>query len=222
MKKAKNNCEKSKLFSFKYILYDFIRITAAIPGFIWFRPKIVYENEAAAKKIRGGALMIANHTGFYDPVYLMIGIWRRRHHFIAAKELFKSSKFSGFLFKYAFMCISIDRENFSLATFREITGRLKRGELLTMFPEGHIGRASDEMQSFKSGMVLMAAKSDKPIIPVYVKRKEKWYSRLVFAVGEPVNVKELLKKDSAGKQDMEAVTAYLYEKEKELEALVSE
>ena len=41
---------------------------------------------------------------------------------------------------------------------------------------------------FKSGMVLIALKAQKPIIPVYIKPREHWYDRLVLSVGEPVNV----------------------------------
>ncbi len=76
--KKKNEKKRSPL---RWLPFDFVRITAA-PGLLWFRPKIIYENENAKKKIRGGALLISNHIGLFDPMYLMMAIWYRRHRFI--------------------------------------------------------------------------------------------------------------------------------------------
>ena len=166
-------------------MFDFIRVTAAIPGLIWMRPKLIYQNEAARKWRRGGALMVSNHIGLLDPVCLMIGIWYRRHHFICLKEFF-NGRVSGWFFRQ-FHCIPIDRENFSMDTLRLITEELKEGHLVTMFPEGHLN-TDGSMSPFKSGMILLSMQSGRPIIPVYMKKREHWYSRLVIAVGEPINV----------------------------------
>ena len=44
MKQKKENKQKRKkkypIFSFKYLLFDFVKITGAIPTLIYFRPKI--------------------------------------------------------------------------------------------------------------------------------------------------------------------------------------
>ena len=55
MKKEKNKK--------KYFFYDFVKITAAIPGLLWFRPKRIYVNEKAKKKIEeaGKTLDTAQH-----------------------------------------------------------------------------------------------------------------------------------------------------------------
>lgn len=207
--------KKNKIFSFKYFLYDFIRITAALPGLIWFRPKRVYVSENAKKKIKGGALIISNHIGMVDPMYLLMAIWQRRQRFIVAKELLEK-KFNEFLFKKGFLCIPIDRENFSLSTFKEIVSNLKNGTVVTMFPEGHVNTEKEGINNFKSGATLMAYKSDAPIIPVYIKRREHFYNRLVVAFGEPIFVKDII----TSQKEIDKATAYLYEKEKELEKLV--
>ena len=175
---------KTKLFSKTYLLYDFAKITAAIPGLIGFRPKIIFENDEARKAIRGAAILIGNHTGYLDPVYMQFAIWYRRHHFICAKEFFEGKK--KFFFKN-FLCIPIDRDNFGIDSFREIISHLKQGELVSMFPEGKI---TDGLKSFKSGMILMALQSGAPIIPMYIKRQTKWKERLTMAIGEPIFVSE--------------------------------
>lgn len=185
MKKDQN---KSKLFSFKNIVFDFVRITAA-PGLLWFRPKKVYENEAAKKKIRGPAILIANHVGMIDPMYLMLLIWYRRHRFICKSELM--SKKAGKFWLTLFRCIPIDKENMSFTTMRSITDVLKGGALVSMFPEGQVHKESDTPASFKSGMILMSIQSGAPIIPIYVKPREHFYDRIEAAIGEPFSVKEL-------------------------------
>lgn len=205
---------KTRKNPFSYLFYDFVKLTSALPGFIVFRPKRIYENEAAKEKIRGGALIISNHIGFFDPIYLMFAVWYRRHHFICRAEFFKSK--ARLLFK-GFHCIPIDRENFSMDSFRTITAHLTGGKLVSMFPEGHI---SGEQAAFKSGMVLMAVKGGAPIVPVYIKKREHFYNRLTVVIGAPVDAAAFCGARPAFAKIGE-LTAYLQTKEDELKKLVS-
>lgn len=201
--------------SFDYLLYDIIGATAALPGLLWFRTKRIYASEKAKEKIRGGALVISNHVGFFDPIYLMFAIHYRRHHFIATKELF-DGKVKRFLFTKAFHCIEIDRDNFNMATFRKIVDVLKQGKIVSMFPEGHICK-EQENAAFKSGMVLMALQSGCSIVPVYIKKREHFWQRQVAVIGEPVMVKSEI---GIKVQQISEKTQYLFKIEKELENLV--
>ncbi len=166
----------------KYLFHDFVKLTAMLPGLIAFRPRILFENEAARKPIRNAALLIGNHAGYFDPVYMQFAVWYRRHHFICTKEFFEGKK--RFFFKN-FLCIPIDRDNFGIDSFREIVSHLKQGELVSMFPEGKI---ENGLKSFKSGMILMALQSGAPIVPMYIRSQKKWTERLTMAIGEPIDV----------------------------------
>lgn len=210
--------KKSRVLSFKYFLYDFIRLTAAIPGLIWFRPKKIYESKEARKVPKAGALFIVNHVSVFDPMYLLFGYWRRRQHFVAMKELF-SKKFSRWIFKYAFLCIEIDRQNFSMSSFKEITDNLKSGNVVTIFPEGKVNENSDGMQSFKSGMVMMALRGNASIVPIYIKRRQHFYNRLVLVIGNPIDLNSIKPEGIKTKQDIESISKYLEQKEEELEKL---
>ena len=207
MKKEKNN--KS------YFLYDFVKITAAIPGLLWFRPKRIYVNENAKKKIKGGALLISNHSTNIDPIILMFAIYYRRHHFIATKEVF-NTKIKRFLFEN-FHCIEIDRDNFGMNVFRRIIDLLKCGKLVVMFPEGHVTK-DEEVQKFKSGVVLMSVSSKKPIVPVYIKIRKNIWHRQCIVFGEPINPIEVLG-DKPSLSDMDKIAVILREKEKELKII---
>lgn len=201
------------------IVYDLVILTAA-PGLLWFRPKKYYESEAAKKIPKGGALMICNHSSVFDPLYLMLCIIGRRHHYVCTDELM-NNKFNTWLFKH-FLTIPIDRNNFAMSSFREITSNLKQGNLCVLFPEGRVvvpddqcdtngetvkkgaGEASEDkkkvektapmMDNLKSGMVMMAFSSGAPIWPVYLKPRKSKFSRLRIAIGEPIDVKGLLGK----------------------------
>ena len=111
--------EKQKNKNRSYFMYDFVKATAAIPVALWLRPRILYESADAKKRIQGGALVIANHIGFADPIALMAAIWYRRHHFICMKEF--EDKWNTKIFFSWFHCIPIDRENFGIDSFRQIT-----------------------------------------------------------------------------------------------------
>ena len=206
----KNNKKKKS-----YLFYDFVKVTAAIPGLLWFRPKRIYVNENAKKKIKGGALLISNHSSMIDPIILMFGIYYRRHHFIATKEVF-DTKVKRFLFEN-FHCIEIDRENFGMSVFRDIIELLKADKLVAMFPEGHMTN-NEDVQKFKSGVVLMSVSSRKPIVPVYVKVRKSLWNRQYIIIGEPVDPSAMLGK-APSLSDMDKIAEILREKEQELKAI---
>ena len=182
-----NNQRKAKLFSFKCFVMDFMRVSGALPGLLWLRPKIRYTTEKAKKRIRGGALVISNHTSFLDPGLMMFVLWYRRQYFVC-HQAFMETK-AGPFFHAAGCLIPIDADNFNIGSFRAITDSLQAGKLVVLFPEGHVN--DGEMMEFKSGMVLISMQSKRPIVPVYLKPRKHWYSRLEAVVDEPVDITEM-------------------------------
>ena len=205
--------EKRKIKN--YLFYDFVKVTAAIPGLLWFRPKRVYVSDAAKKKIKGGALLVSNHSGDIDPIILMFAIWYRRHHFIATTDLF-NTKLKRFMFE-RFHCIEIDKENVSVKAFRDIVECMQKDKLVAIFPEGYLTR-NEEIQKFKSGAVLMAVTAKKPIVPVYIKKRKSLFNRQCVVIGEPINPIEMCGK-MPSLSDMDKISELLREKEKELKQI---
>ena len=203
--------QKPKLFSFKNFFHDFVRVTGA-PVALWYRPKRIYTCEKARKIPKGGLLLIANHTDFADPVYMMLGVWQRRQYFLVSEELMDGPH--GRLFK-ACRCIRIDRDNPGVSTFREITQRLKSGECVSMFPEGKIAADSTKPSPFKSGAVLMAIRSGVPIIPMYIEKKKSAFGRLRIVIGESVDVRAMYGERPTFAQ-IDAATKLLFEREQSL------
>lgn len=195
--------------------YDLILFLTALPGLIWFRTKIIYEDKKKVR-IKGGALVVSNHIGFVDPVYLMYGIWYRRHHFICMKELFEKP-FTKWFFKMC-MCIPIDRENLSMESFRRISDTMKEGKVVSMFPEGHVNVENSDTKQFKSGMVLMALKGNAPIVPVYIEQRKHFWNRLRVTVGQPIDIKAIYG-DRPSLRQIDEIAELIFKKEKELKEL---
>ena len=162
MKQKKENKQKRKkkypIFSFKYLLFDFVKITGAIPTLIYFRPKIYRYGKKEKVK---GAIMMSNHVGFLDPVVLLVCAGIRRIWSLAASDLFVK-KSRAWFFK-ACNCIPVDRENVTIDMYHQIADVLSSNKLLAMFPEGKINVDNEaETKKFKGGIALFAIYVTKP------------------------------------------------------------
>jgi len=205
---------KRKVFSYKYFLYDLIKITHIILVWIWLRPKKIYISEKAKKShLKGGFLLSSNHTGYTDPIVLNCVFPFRRLFFVATKECFDTQIKNWFF--TASLCIKIDRDDMGTKTFRLITDNLKEGHVVGIFPEGHVNQDANHLDAFHSGQVLMAHLAGVPILPVYRVRPAHWYGREKVIIGEPVNVKKELG-DNPSMKDIEKLSVYLYEYEEKL------
>lgn len=167
--------------------YDFVKITGAIPGLLWIRPRVIHVGQKCPK---GGVLISSNHPTFLDPIIILTAFPWRRLNSLATKDLYKNSKILTFMFDQMH-CIQVDKENFSMATFHEVVDRLKDGKAVVIFPEGRVNpNGGEDIQAFKSGAILMAHRAGAPILPVYIARRKKWYHFQDVIIGEPFDVKK--------------------------------
>lgn len=187
-KKEKKPDYKAHLFSFKYILFDLIKWLGFWQVLLWWRPKKIFDGEEAKKKIKGKAVISCNHVSFADPFVLQCVVLYRRLHFLFMIELVKN-KFEAWIYKNAFLSFPISRTAPSLKTMKFLSEYVKGGNLLSLFPEGHIKR-DGVVDDYKGGAVLIAYLSDAPIIPMYHQKRKNIWRRVKIVVGKPFNVKE--------------------------------
>ena len=175
-----------RLFRYRYLAFDIVKVLNGIPTLLIFRPKIFYENDKAKKLIRGGGIIATNHKGFIDPVKLYTVIFYRRIHCMARKEIYDHSAFMRLILRMG-QCIKVDTENPAdtsyLAKIREYTADKR---LVAIYPEGHIVKEGEDMLKFKLGTALLAASCKVPIIPVYIAPRKSIWHRLRAAIGEPL------------------------------------
>lgn len=203
-KRAKKNKRPSNF------LYDFMRITGALPVLIWMRTRKY--RPYGTKTPRGGVLITANHTSMCDPVILLSTFPTRRLNSLATSELF-GSPFTRFLFRHM-QCIEVDRGSFSLSTFNETVDRLRLGRAVFIFPEGRISR-EEPLSAFKSGAALMAYRAGTPVLPVYIAPREHWYERQRVVIGECINIADIVGERPTS-LDFERATEHLRERERAL------
>ena len=121
----------------------------------------------------GGGLICSNHQSFLDPV--LVGLTcDRRLNYLARSSLFKSAPLRMLI---EFLdAIPIEREGIGLAGLKETLRRLRRGELVLIFPEGtrtHDGRIGD----LKPGFCAVASRGDVPLIPVGIAGADRVWPR---------------------------------------------
>jgi 1-acyl-sn-glycerol-3-phosphate acyltransferase len=112
----------------------------------------------------GGGLVLSNHQSNLDPILIGLGC-QRRLNYVARTTLFRFAPL-GWLIN-SLDTIPINREGSGFGGLKETLKRLKRGELVLLFPEGT--RSPDgEIQPMKPGFCAIAKRSAVPLIPVAV------------------------------------------------------
>jgi len=135
----------------------------------WFLRIVL--NLIAKIEIRGydnvpetGAFVIAtNHLGMLDSTMLFYGL-NRWDVFIPVAEKWEESGFLRWLGKY-FNFVFIDRFKPDLKAMRKIIGLMQSGNILVIAPEGTRSRVGT-MSEGKPGVSYLAAKLNRPIVPV--------------------------------------------------------
>ena len=106
----------------------------------------------------GGGLVLSNHQSNLDPI--VIGLCcTRRLNYVARQTLFSFAPLRWLL--ESLEVIPIDREGSGFGGLKETLKRLKRGEIVVLFPEGT--RTPDgEVHSMKPGFCALAKRSGDP------------------------------------------------------------
>jgi 1-acyl-sn-glycerol-3-phosphate acyltransferase len=175
------------------------------------RPKIL--RPEGKYKIKGGFMCSANHCSFLDPIVIHCTFWNRRIYSLATKDLF-NTPFKQWMFE-KMHCIMVDKDNFSLSSLHEVIKQLKRGKVVSIFPEGYVHVGEKEISAFKSGTILMAHTANVPVVPVYIVPAAKWYQRRATVVGAPINIREVCG-DRPSVAELDAAADYIRSKNQEL------
>jgi 1-acyl-sn-glycerol-3-phosphate acyltransferase len=110
----------------------------------------------------GGVLVVANHQSHFDPPLVGMGCMREMNY-LARESLFAIRPLRWVM--NCFDAIPIKRDGLGLEGIKETLRRLKRGEMVLMFPEGT--RTWDgQVGPFRPGFTTLALRSDACILPV--------------------------------------------------------
>lgn len=124
----------------------------------------------------GGALLVCNHVSYVDAILLAL-VSPRPIRFLSFDGLQKVPLVGSCLRKARVIPVSPER---SRDAIRKAADCLRNGEVVGIFPEGHLTR-DGKLYHFKSGFQLIARRARAPVIPVFLDGL--WGSIFSFAGG---------------------------------------
>ena len=211
------------------ILNWFVKITGFPGEVVFYRKKIYYEDKKASNRnIKGGALIISNHTDIYDYPLMMYVFPKRNLHVLVAEITYDMNGFMKWLLK-GLGAIRVDRNNHDFAFMSQTTDLLKKGKACLIYPESRLPLENerDHLLEFKPSYIYSALESGAPIIPVYTngiygKLKKKYKDRARVIIGKKIYVRDLYDSNKSEKENIAYINDYVKNRIIELKALLDE
>ncbi|MBQ7640970.1 MAG: 1-acyl-sn-glycerol-3-phosphate acyltransferase [Acholeplasmatales bacterium] len=184
-KEEKNKDKYCQGLHFKYLFKDMGRCIAFIMN-CWYRTKVYNKGKKKTNlKIKGGAVVFANHTSFADPLLCINAYWRRRIYIVAAEILFDNHPVRSKLLT-SLGCVRVDRNINDIEAYQKILDLLKAGNIVVIYGPGHIDVG--EKEEYKTGAALLAYKAGVPIYPIYINKRKKTSERFKLICGERYDI----------------------------------
>jgi long-chain acyl-CoA synthetase len=143
----------------------------------------------------GGFILAPNHSSHLDTPSVMTAVGDRRRVWVAgAEDYFFATPVKRLVFGKLLDTIPFDRRSDGLGGLRRCSEALRRGDGLLIYPEG-TRSLTGELQSFKTGVAVLAIERGVPIIPVCIDRtfellpKGKRFARpgtVIVRFGKPI------------------------------------
>lgn len=122
----------------------------------------------------------------------------------------KSELFDNCVSNYIFSKIGafpINRDGFDLNAIKTALKILKSENFLGMFPEGTRNKTTDIILPFKTGVSILAIKTNSLIVPFGISGNYKFRKDLKLNIDKPININDIEKENQ---------TSYIEEKVKQL------
>ena len=199
--------QKAKLFNPKLFPMDLARVVFCFLPLVFRVRCLTPEGKKYKGRIRGGAIVAANHNAFSDSLVMFVAFWYRRLFFLVADVVMKNNNVRRALVK-GIGGIEIVREIADLQAIKNAVRVLKKGHLLAVFPQGRIMKQG-EVDSIKSGAVLMALQAGVPIVPAHIFPRKHFFSRYTVVIGDPIYPNEICKKKIPSTADIQNISEIL-------------
>ena len=151
-----------------------------------FRPKIIYEDKALKKSLKGRpAVFVFNHTHHFDGAFVG-AVLHSYKPWVLTKSTWYEKKVVGTMISWC-RCIPINLDEADGAWYNMAEEILSRGGSMAIFPEGGIAREG-HMNTFRPGAALLSAKMGVPVVPcaIYGTYSPVFGMRQKLLVGKPI------------------------------------
>ncbi len=162
-------------------IYKLLYVIVRAAMFLYHPVFQVYGRENVPKE--GRLLICPNHSGMADPIWIILAL-RLGHipRIMAKKELMKVPLLGWLIQKLG--AFGVDRGGNDVSAIKTGLRCLKDEQQLLIFPEGSRVRAGKKVEP-KRGVMLLAHRTDTPILPVYLTSKRYPFSPLKCVIGAP-------------------------------------
>ena len=196
-----------------YYLFWWLCIITGYPyQLLLFKRRTFYEDKSVQSlKIKGGALIISNHYHFYDYMMNMFAVTPRKLNVISSELGFKN-KLLAFGMRF-FGGIQANRRTKSMRFMDTAADVIRKGGLVQIFPEAKI-TDDGTIKPFKHSYIVIAHRSNAPIIPIITDGNYGFTKRASIIVGKPIYVSDYIKTDrrTPTREELEAVNEIIYSK----------
>lgn len=182
-------------------VWRFIQFLFQIFCTLWIRVRV----KGMDRLPEGGALILANHQSFLDP--LLIGVWLHRPVSYLARESLFRIPVIGWILKSTYV-MAIRRESAGTESLRKSIARLEHGFYVGLFPEGT--RTKDGLLgNIKPGFIAVARRTQAPIVPVGVAGAYNamprrsfliWPIKIRVVFGEPISAETVAEFSQKGRE----------------------
>lgn len=150
----------------------------------------------------GPVVICPNHTTIGDPFYVVFAFGRKYPMRAMAKIQIMRVPFIGWILGKAGV-FGVDRGHADMKAVKTALRLLKDGNKLLMFPEGTRVHEGEDIAA-KTGAAMFATRTNVPLMPVYIQRKKKLFSRNIVVIGKPYMPKYEGRKPTA--DELDAIT----------------
>ena len=181
-----------------------------LKGFMVAVTQVLFPFKLIGKeKIKDGAcVLVGNHYRIWDIVH-MACTTKEKVHFITKQELYKN-KFLAHLCDIV-EAIPVSRDGRDAKAVMTALRYLKKGEKISMFPEGTRNRTKEELLPLNGGSALFAIKAKVPVYPVMCLRKTRLFWRTKIVVGDAIDLSDFYEKRMTA-EDYEAAEERIRER----------
>ena len=204
----------------------FTKVTGYPVQCFYFHKKIYYEDkESSNRKIKGGALIISNHTSIYDYPLMMYVFPKRTMHVLVAEVTYEKNKPLRSLLK-GLGAIKVDRTSHDFSFMSKVTDLLNKKKVVLIYPESRLPNEDEhDLLEFKPSYILPALETGVPIIPIYTngtygKLKKQRKDRTRVMIGKKIFVNDLYDQSKSEKETIEYINSYIKKRIVELKELL--
>ena len=150
-------------------------------------------------------LLISNHKSYLD-VFVLGLFLNREVFFMAKKELFRYPIFKNIIKNLGAFSVDRDSSEGGALAIEKAVEILKRGNVVAMFPEGHMNCDDEKFLKPKTGFVRIAAAANVGVVPCSIKYKSvfpefirfrRWlpFTKICVRYGKEVKVFKMFKEN---------------------------